>query len=141
MLQGLQKREDSIRTALEDAQRARDEAERLREEFQREIQSANEKVRDILEEGRRDSERTTQEMIAKAKTDIQAERDRLRREIDTARDQALQELWSQAANLATMISHKVIKRELNEQDHRRLVDEALRELETANVGWKERNIF
>jgi F-type H+-transporting ATPase subunit b len=141
LLEGLRKREATIRSALDEAQRAREEAERLRQEFQLEMQKANEKVRDLLEGGRKDAERTTQEMIAKARADIQGERDRLRREIDTAKDQALHDLWTQAANLATMISQKVIKRELNEQDHRRLVDEALVELRSANVDWRERNIF
>ena len=70
-------------------------------------------------------------MIAKARAEIQAERERLRREIEMARDQALQELWKQAADLATMISAKAIRRQLSAEDHRRLVDEALTELQGA----------
>ena len=131
MLSGLQKREDNIRSAVEDAQKARDEAQRLRDQLQREVDKAHEKVRDILDEGRRHAQQATDEMIAKARTEIQAERDRLRREIEMARDQALQELWKQAADLATMISAKAIRRQLSAEDHRRLVDEALAELQGA----------
>ena len=131
MLEGLQKREETIRSAVEDAQQARDEAQRLRDQLQREVDKAHEKVRDILDEGRRDAQRMTDEMIAKARTEIQAERDRLRREIEMARDQALHELWKQAADLATMISAKAIRRQLSAEDHRRLVDEALTELQGA----------
>lgn len=131
MLSGLQKREDNIRSAVEEAQQARDEAQRLRDQLQREVDRAQEKVRDILDEGRKHAQQTTDEMIAKARTEIQAERDRLRREIEMARDQALQELWKQTAHLATMISAKAIRRQLTEEDHRRLVDEALTELQGA----------
>ncbi len=131
MLSGLQKREDNIRSAVEDAQKARDDAQRLRDQLQREVDKAHEKVRDILDEGRRHAQQATDEMIAKARTEIQAERDRLRREIEMARDQALQELWKQTADLATMVSAKAIRRQLSAEDHRRLVDEALAELQDA----------
>jgi len=131
MLSGLQKREDNIRSAVEDAQQARDEAQRLRDQLQREVDKAHEKVRDILDESRRHAQQTTDEMIAKARTEIQAERDRLRREIEMARDQALQELWKRTADLATMVSAKAIRRQLSAEDHRRLVDEALGELKGA----------
>jgi len=131
ILEGLQKREHNIESAVRDAQQARDEAQRLRDQLQSEINHAHEKVRDILDEGRRHAQETTDEMIAKARTEIQAERDRLRREIEMARDQALQELWKQTAHLATMISAKAIRRQLTEEDHRRLVDEALTELQGA----------
>src|SRR5438128_9136765 len=131
ILEGLQKREQTIESAVRDAQKARDEAQRLRDQLQREVDKAHEKVRDILDEGRRHAQQVTEEMIAKARAEIQAERERLRREIEMARDQALQELWKQAADLATMISAKAIRRQLSAEDHRRLVDEALTELQWA----------
>jgi len=131
MLSGLQKREGNIRSAVEDAQKARDEAQRLRDQLQREVDHAQEKVRDILDEGRKHAQQTTDEMIGKAKSEIQAERDRLRREIEMARDQALQELWKRTADLATVVSAKAIRRQLSADDHKRLVDEALKELQGA----------
>jgi F-type H+-transporting ATPase subunit b len=131
ILEGLQKREHNIESAVRDAQQARDEAQRLRDQLQAEVNHAHEKVRDILDEGRKHAQQTTDEMIGKARTEIQSERDRLRREIEVARDQALQELWKQTADLATMVSAKAIRRQLSADDHRKLVDEALTELKGA----------
>jgi F-type H+-transporting ATPase subunit b len=128
ILDGLKKREDSIRGALEEAQKARDEAQRMREQWQREVDQAHVKVAAILDEGRRNAKTMTDEMIAKARSEIQGERDRLRREIENAKDQAVQEIWNQAALLATAISAKAIRRQISAEDHRRLVDEALAEL-------------
>ena len=48
---------------------------------------------------------------------------------EVAKDQALQEIWNQAANLATITSAQAIRRSLSPDDHRRLVDEALHEVE------------
>ena len=126
--EGLHKREQGILSAINEAKKAREEAQSLRAEWQKQLDSANDKVRGILDEARRDAQHATEEMVSKARTEIQSERDRLRREIDTARDQAIQELWKQTANLATMISSKAIRRQLTPDDHRRLVDEALVEI-------------
>ncbi len=134
MLEGLQKREENIRSALEDAQRARDEAQKVREQLQAEMNQAAQKVRDMMDATRRDAERSSNEMIAKTRAEIQTERERLRREIDLATDQALQQIWNQTAQLATLVSAKAIRRQLNEEDHRRLVDEAITELRHAGNG-------
>jgi F-type H+-transporting ATPase subunit b len=131
MLSGLQKREEFYHGRLEEARLAHEEAQRVQRELQIQLDRTQERVREIYDEARQQAQRTTDEMIAAARTEIQTERDRLRREIDMARDQALQELWNQAAQLATLISAKAIRRELNLEDHRRLVDEAIAELRPA----------
>jgi F-type H+-transporting ATPase subunit b len=128
MLEGLRKREQTIQGNLEEAQRARTEAQRLRQQLQAEIDRAHEQVQSIIDQGRRDTQQTTEDMLTRARAEIQTERERLRREIDLARDHALQQLWSQAAQLATMISAKAIRRMLTVEDHRGLVEEAVAEL-------------
>ncbi|GIW83061.1 MAG: hypothetical protein KatS3mg105_4868 [Gemmatales bacterium] len=132
MIEGLHKREESIRTALEDARRAKEEAEQIRAQLKKEMDQAHEKVREILEEARRDAQHTTDEMIAKAREEIQAERDRLRREIEMAKDQALQVLWTRAVELATHVAAKAIARQITIEDHQRLVEEAINELGMRN---------
>jgi F-type H+-transporting ATPase subunit b len=132
MLEGLQRREQNIRAALDEAQRAREEAERVRVKLQAEMDHASEKVRDMLDAARRDAQRATDEMIAKARKDVQTDRERLHHEIDMARDQALQQIWTQTAQLATLVSAKAIRRQLNPDDHRRLLTEAIAELQRGN---------
>jgi F-type H+-transporting ATPase subunit b len=131
MLEGLRNREDNIRRALEDAEQAKKETAELRQKLQSEMDKAQEMVRQTIEEGRRDAQRTADDVLAKAKADIQAERERLKREMDLARDQAIKELWEQTAQLATQVSTKAVGREMNLDDHRRLVDEALAEMRRA----------
>ena len=138
MLAGLQQREHHILTAQEEAKSDREEAQRLREEVQRKLDGAAADVRDLLDHGRREAQRLQDDMMNKTRSEIQAERDRLRREIETARDQALQSIMNRAGQLATLVSAKVIRRELTGDDHRRLVDEALKDLAESNVDWKER---
>jgi F-type H+-transporting ATPase subunit b len=136
MMEGLKRREESIRAAIDEANKAKEEAARMRQEMQAEIAKVQDKQRQMIEEARRDAERLREEMKSEAQAQITAERERLRKEITTATDQALQELWQRTARLATEVSARAIRKNLGEDDHRRLVDEALRELKVAPDGNK-----
>jgi F-type H+-transporting ATPase subunit b len=137
ILEGLQKREQTIRGALADAHRAQEEARHIRAELKQQLDTAGEKVREILDAARRDAEQVKDDLVSKARGEIQAERERLRREIDLATDHALQQLRDHTAELATMISAKAIRRHLSEADHRNLVDEAVSELRQAGTDWRQ----
>jgi F-type H+-transporting ATPase subunit b len=129
ILEGLKKREATIEGAIEEANKARAEMAKQQAEFQRQLAEANQQIPRLLAEARKAAEQLKEEMRAQAAADINTERQRLRREIEVAKDQALQEIWNQAANLATVISAQAIRRALTPDDHRRLVDDALREIE------------
>lgn len=128
ILEGLQKREQTIKSAAEEAKRARDETQRVTAEFQKDMAQKMAEIPKIMEEARRKAEELKEQMRTQSAKEIQDERQRLRREIDTAKDQALQELWKQAAQLATLLSAKAIGRHISEEDHRRLIDETVAEL-------------
>ena len=131
ILEGLQKREQTIASSLEEAKKARVEMEQMRAKFQSELDQAYAKIPAMMEEARRDAEALREQMKNEANAINQAERQRLMREIGTAKDQAIQELWNQSAQLATLISAKAIGRSLTEDDHRRLLQEALQEIGSA----------
>ena len=63
MQEGLHAREHRIQGAIEEARKAREEAQQLREQWQRQIDAANDKVREILDLARRDAQHATDEMI------------------------------------------------------------------------------
>ena len=128
MLQGLEQREHTIHSELEQAQKERQEAQALNERWKAEMAQAQEQVRQMLDEARRNGQHAAEELLNKAKIDGQAERERGWREIVLATDQALQQIAAQTANLAALVSSKAIRRQLTPEDHRQLVDEALAEL-------------
>ncbi len=128
MLEGLQKREETIKNSVEEAKKARADTERITAEFKVKMDLAYAEIPKIMDQARKEAEAFKEEMRNQTTKDIQTERQRLRREIDTARDQALQELWNQAWQLASLISAKAIGRSLTEEDHRRLLDEAIAEI-------------
>jgi F-type H+-transporting ATPase subunit b len=136
MLEGLNRREQSIRAAVDEAKLAREETRRVQAEFQAKMDEAFAKIPKMMEDARRQAEQAREEMKNKALAEIQSERLRLRREVDTARDQALQQIWNQAAQLATLISAKAIGRSLTAEDQHRLNEEALNEVRQAGEKWQ-----
>lgn len=133
ILEGLHKREETIRQAAEEAKLARVETEKIRQETRAELDRRSKEIADMMAEARRDAEVLKEQMRTEAGTEIQKERQRLHRELETARDQALQEIWTQAAQLATLISTKAVGKSLTVEDHRRLIDESLAELRKNSI--------
>jgi F-type H+-transporting ATPase subunit b len=134
MLAGLQQREENIRGALAEAQAAREEAQAIRADLQRQLAAANEQVRQILEEGRRAAQQLREAEMAKTMAEIQAERERLHREIEMQTNQAIQRIWSQAADLATLVASKALGGAITENGHRQLIERALADIRASGGG-------
>ena len=128
VLEGLQKREETIRSSLEEAKKTRDEMVTMKAGFQKELADAHQQIPKLMEEARKKAEEMSNEMRARAAADIQAERERLRREVEMAKDQAIKEIWEKSAQVATLIAANAIGRSLTDEDHRRLLDEAMQEM-------------
>jgi F-type H+-transporting ATPase subunit b len=132
ILEGLKKREETIRTSLEEAKKTREDMDRMRAEFHKEMSEAQQKIPLLMEEARKKGDELAAQKLAEATAKIQADQERFRHEMEIAKDVAIKDLWAQAAQLATQISAKAIGRSLNEDDHRRLIDEAMKEMVSRN---------
>ena len=94
------------------------------------------RFRETIHKAETDAQRRAEEIASAAEAKLKAEREQALRELASAKDQALQDIWRQTADLAAMVSSKAIRRNLTPDDHRRLVDEALAELHAAGNGHK-----
>ncbi len=128
ILEGLKAREAAITNVMDEAKRLREENAKDSAKFKAELQEAFAKIPAMMDEARRDAAELKEQIRSEGNAEVQKERQRLLRELDVARDQALQDIWNQAANVATLIATKAIGRSLTGDDHRRLVDDALDEL-------------
>ena len=133
IVKGLKAREDQIASAKEEAIKAREEAEAQRKALAAEMASAQDKIRALLEEARRDADALRVKEREAGQKEAAAERERAKREIEAAKDAALQEIYQKSVDLATMISTKAIRKTMNADDHRRLVDESLADLKTGRI--------
>jgi F-type H+-transporting ATPase subunit b len=128
--EGLQKREDLIRSERETAEQARAEAQKYLDEAKAILARSHDDARLIVEEARRDGQVLRERLQTEGKAEVQAERERLRREIETARDQALQEIWIRTVEISTQVSSRAVRRSMTPDDHARVLSESMTELKS-----------
>ena len=132
--EGLDKREQSIAHDKQEAEKAKREASEVRTKLEAEMARVNAEIRTMMDKARVDAAATAAEELARGKAELQAERDRQQRELRQSTDDALHKIWETAAQLATSISSKAVRRQLNYDDHRALVAEALDEFQASAAG-------
>jgi F-type H+-transporting ATPase subunit b len=135
LVQALHRREEHLEHCLLQSEKARNDAELLLAEHRKLMAETDDKVRDLLYKAQRDAQTRAAELLRTAQDDADAARDRAQRDIATARDQALSEIWARTADVAVAVAGRVLSKNLGDDDRRRLLDEAIRELpEGANAG-------
>lgn len=128
---GLKEREDKIRTAIEEAELARQQAKDALEEYQTSLASARAEAQKMLEQTRQQQQALATELKAKAEKDATEMRDRARVDIENAKRAAVAELYNHAASLGTTIAGKILQRTVTPADTANLVEESLRQLEAS----------
>jgi F-type H+-transporting ATPase subunit b len=133
ILSGLKAREDKIRKDIADAEATRSKAEATLRQYNEQLATAEQKVRDLLAKASTDAENMAAAIRTRGQQEAEEIKERATRDIDAAREQALSEIYEQTANLATRVAEKILRRNLNADDQRSLVNESLQELQTAGA--------
>jgi F-type H+-transporting ATPase subunit b len=136
--EALDKRARTISESIEAAERQRKESDELLAEYRGRLEEAREQADDIMARARKAAE--TAEVEAKT-----AGRERgeelvaaAQREIDAATRRSLDQIRKEVADLTVLATEKVTRKSLSEEDQRRLVEEALSEVDfTALSGAEE----
>jgi F-type H+-transporting ATPase subunit b len=130
LLAALESRQSSIRKALDDAAQAKKELEQLHEQSAQIIREARVEAESIIGKSRADAERLRAEMKEKARTEADAVVKNAERQIQLETTRALQQIRAEAVDLSVMIASKIIQRNLSKEDNERLIDEALKQVQS-----------
>lgn len=129
ILTSMEAREAGIRRLIDDAEAARVEADRLLEEYNRRLAEAREEGRRVVAEAKEAAERVRAETLDRARAEAEAIVARTGTEIDLERKKALAEIRTRAVDLAIRAAERVLEESLDDQRHRRVAEEYLREIE------------
>jgi F-type H+-transporting ATPase subunit b len=129
VLAGLKARENRIRKDIADAEAARLKAESTLREYNQQLTDAEGKVRDILAKAAADAERLGQSIRMQAQKESEEIKERATQEIEASKKQAISEIYDTAANLATSVAEKILRRNLNVDDQRDLVTRSLDQMQ------------
>jgi F-type H+-transporting ATPase subunit b len=126
---GIDERRDRIRASLEEADHAREEARRLLEEHRQLIGRAQTDAEQILSEARRVAEANERRMRDELEQDRQRRLEETRKQIDAETRRALEQIRLEVVDLSLLAATKVTKKALDDADHKRLIEEAVGELD------------
>jgi F-type H+-transporting ATPase subunit b len=132
--EALDKRANLIRESIDEAEKTRAEADKILQEYRARLKEAREQADEIIVRARKTAETTTaeateqgrdkrEELLAAARRDIEAE---TRRSLDRIR--------KEVADLTVLTTEKVTRKSLDSDDQKRLIDEALAEVDFSSLG-------
>ena len=132
--EALDKRANAIRDSIEHAEKTRQEADKILTEYRARLKEAREQADDIVARARKSADslknqateegrEKREELLAAARRDIEAETRR-----------SLERIRKEVADLTVLTTEKVARKSLNTDDQKRLIDEALSEVDFSSLS-------
>ncbi len=129
-IQGLiDQRRYRIAEALEEADNAREESRKLLAENQRIVAEGRTQAEEILAEARRVGEAQRQRTLDEAHADLERRLEENRKSIEAENQRLVEQIRREVIELTLVASEKVTGKVLDADDQRRLIDEAVEEID------------
>jgi F-type H+-transporting ATPase subunit b len=132
--EALERRKRSIEESIDSAERTREEAQKLLAEYRSRLQEARAQSEEIVQHARQTAEAHEREAKESARELAAEAARRAQRDIEVATQRALGELRKEVADLTIMATEKVTRKTLDGTDQKRLVEEALGELDFSGLS-------
>ena len=132
--EALDKRQRAIEESIDASERTRRQADELLAEYRERLSDARAQADDIVARARKTGENQEAESVAEAKRKREEMMEQARRDIQTETRRALQEIRREVADLTVSATEKVTRKSLTQEDQKRLVDDALSELDFASLS-------
>jgi len=122
-------RRERIRSAVDEADRAREEARSLLEEHRKLVGRAKHEAEEILAEGRKVADSMRDRVREETEADRQRRLEETKRQIEAETQRALEQIRAEVAELTLIATSKVTGKVLDRDDHRRLIEDAIGDLD------------
>jgi F-type H+-transporting ATPase subunit b len=127
--EALDRRRVMIEESIAQAERAKREADELLEEYRKRLRQAREQAEEIVGRSRKAAETLVEETKGEARRYREELMENTRRDIEAETRRALDEIRKEVADLTVIATEKVTRKTLDSEDHRRLIQEALQEVD------------
>jgi F-type H+-transporting ATPase subunit b len=132
--EALARRQKAIEESIDTAERTRQEADKLLAEYRERLKEARAQADEIVHRARQAAETHESEAKQQGQHLLEEAKRRAERDIEAATERALSDLRREVADLTVLATERVTKKTLTEEDQRRLVDEALAELDFSAIS-------
>jgi F-type H+-transporting ATPase subunit b len=132
--EALERRKRGIEESIDTAERTRKEADELLHEYREHLKEARLEAEGIVERARQASKMHESEAKQQGQEILAEAARRAERDIEAASKRALDDIRKQVADLTVMATEKVTRKVLDTDDQKRLVQEALSELDFSSIS-------
>ena len=132
LMDALDARAKQIEESLSKAEKVTAEAEVQAEKNEKVLQEARNEAQDIVSKAREAGDKLKQKLEADGKEQYDNMLNKAKEQIDTEKQKALNEIKSTVVDIALEASEKVIKRNLNNDDNKKMIEETVDEFKRAN---------
>jgi F-type H+-transporting ATPase subunit b len=136
--EALDKRQRAIEDSIDAADRTRREADALLAEYRERLSDARGQADEIVARARRTAESAEGEILADARVKREDMMAQTRRDIEAETRRAIQAIRAEVADLTVLATEKVTRKSLDSSDQKRLVEDALAELDFATLAEEPR---
>jgi F-type H+-transporting ATPase subunit b len=130
----LDERRLSIDESIDAAERTRTEADQLLAEYRERLKEARAQSEEIVQRARQTADSHEAEGKVRGQELVAEAAKKAEREIEAATKRALDDIRREVADLTIMATEKVTRKSLTEADQKRLVEEALGELDFSSLS-------
>lgn len=127
--EALDKRQRAIEESIDVADRTKQEAEELLAEYRQRLQDARQQADEIVARANKAAETNQRDSLEQARQQREDLLAQTRRDIEAETRRAIQEIRNEVADLTVLATEKVTRKTLTADDQRRLVEEALADLD------------
>ena len=126
ILQGLNQREDKIRTDLSRAEKAQTDAEALRRTYETQLAEAQRTIQEMVLQAKKDGDRARAEMLEAAKQESDRLLDKGRRDLAGETEKLKAELRTEVAGLSVAIAEKILNRAVDKKVQDEVIKDSLK---------------
>ena len=137
--EALDKRANVINESIEAAERQRKESDELLAEYRARLAEAREQADDIMARARKSAETAEAEAAAAGKEKREELVEAAKRDIEAETRRSLDQIRNEVADLTVLATERVTRKSLNPEDQKRLVEEALGEVDFSTLSGAEKN--
>ena len=134
----LDKRRKAIDESIDAAARTKAEADQLLEEYRARLKEAREQADDIVTRSRRAADALAEQSKVDAKRTREELMESTRRDIENETRRALDQIRKEVADLTVIATEKVTRKSLDDDDHRRLIEDALSEVDFSALAGEKK---
>ena len=128
IISGLETRESEIKEALNSAERAREDSEKATQNYEELVNKARNEAQKIVAESKTAGERVREEIKETAEKEAREIMDKAQTQIQFEKEKAVHEIKSVVVDFSIQAASKVIEKNMESEDNRRLINDTIEEI-------------